>query len=46
MDKNDKNSFPINMDLFFENSDEDNAEIFAQSPEVLEITKEMYHEYN
>ena len=45
MDKNEKNSFPINIDLMFENS-EDESELFNQSPEVLEITKELYHEFN
>lgn len=44
--ENEKNSFPVNMDLFFENSDEDEAKIFDQSSEMLEMTKEIYHEYN
>lgn len=44
--ENEKNSFPVNMDLFFENSDEDEADIFDQSSEMLEMTKEIYHEYN
>lgn len=44
--ENEKNSFPVNIDLFFEDSDEDKPDVFAQSPEVLEITKEIYHEYN
>lgn len=43
--KNEKNSFPINMDLMFENSEEDTSDLFNQSPEVLETTKEIYHEF-
>lgn len=45
LDKNEKNSFPINMDLMFENCDEDTSDLFRQSPEVLETTKEIYHEF-
>lgn len=45
-DKNEKNSFPIDMDLMFENSDEDTSLLFDQSPEVLQVTKEIYHEFN
>lgn len=45
-DENEKNSFPINIDLFFENTDEDTPDIFALSPERLEMAKEIYHEYN
>lgn len=44
LDKNEKNSFPVNMDLMFENADEDMSDLFNQSPEVLETTKEIYHE--
>lgn len=45
-DKNAKNSFPIDMDLMFENSDEDNSPLFGQSQELLEETKEIFHEFN
>ena len=45
-DKKTKNSFPINMDLMFENSTVDESELFDQSPEVLDRTKEIYHEFN
>lgn len=45
-DKKEKNSFPIDMDLMFENSDEDTSLLFDQSPEVLAVTKEIYHEFN
>ena len=44
--KNEKNSFPINMDLMFENSSEDISALFDQSPEVLKETREIYHEFN
>lgn len=44
--KREKNSFPINIDLMFENSDEDNSPLFDQSSEVLEETREIYHEFN
>ena len=44
LDKNEKNSFPVNMDLMFENADEDMSDLFNQSPEILEATKEIYHE--
>ena len=45
-DKNAKNSFPIDMDLMFENSDEDSSLLFDQPNEVLEVTKDIYHEFN
>lgn len=45
-DKNARNSFPIDMDLMFENCTEDSSVLFNQSPEVLEETKEIYHEFN
>ena len=45
LDKNEKNSFPIDMDLMFENSDDDQSKLFDQSSEVLETTKEIYHEF-
>lgn len=44
-DKNEKNSFPINMDLMFENSSEDSSALFEQSPEILNATREIYHEF-
>lgn len=44
-DKSSRNSFPVNMDLFFENCAEDNAELFNQDSELLETSKELYHEY-
>ncbi len=45
-DKSEKNSFPINIDLMFEDSTEDKSDLFDQSPELLKVTKEVYHEYN
>jgi len=45
LDKNEKNSFPINIDLMFDDSD-DKSTLFRQSPEILKITKEIYHEFN
>lgn len=45
LDKTEKNSFPINMDLMFEDSDDDTSDLFNQPSEVLETTKEIYHEF-
>lgn len=46
-DKSAKNSFPIDMDLMFEDSAEDcSSPLFDQPAEVLAETKEIYHEYN
>ncbi len=45
MNTNEKNSFPINVDLMFKNSDDDKSILFEQSPEVLDLTKEIYHEF-
>lgn len=44
-DKFSRNSFPVNIDLFFENCNEDNSVLFNQSAELLETTRELYHEY-
>ena len=45
LDKNEKNSFPIDMDLMFENSDDDQSKLFDQSSEVLETATEIYHDF-
>lgn len=45
-DINEKNSFPINLNLMFENSADDYSELFDQPSEVLEMTREIYHEFN
>lgn len=45
-DEHSKNSFPVDIDLFFENSTEDQSPLFSQTSEHLEVTKELYHEYN
>lgn len=44
-DEHNKNSFPVDFDLFFENSTEDLSPLFNQTPELLSITRELYHEY-
>lgn len=45
-DKREKNAFPIDMDLMFEGSVEDEASVlFDQSPELLADTKEIYHDF-
>ncbi len=43
--EHEKNSFPINMDLMFENTDDDASPLFGQSKEVLDETREIFHEY-
>lgn len=45
-DERAKNSFPIDMDLMFEDSQEDSSPLFGQSREVLQETKEIFHEFN
>ena len=39
-----KKSHKIDMDLFFENKDEDSG-LFVDSNELLSLTKQVYHEY-
>lgn len=39
-----KKSHKIDMDLFFENKDEDSG-LFMDSNELLSLTKQVYHEY-
>ena len=41
----DKNSFPINPNLFFEVYD-DGKGVFNEDPKLLEMAKDMYNEYN
>ena len=43
-DKEQKNSYKIDLDHFFE--DGPRSELFNESKELLELTQEMYHEYN
>lgn len=46
LDKKSKNSFPINVNLMFENPEEDDSPLFQQSNEMLEVTKEIYNEFH
>ena len=43
-DNNSKNSYNINMDLFFENYD-DGSGLFVDDKESLDLSKEMFHLY-
>ena len=45
-DKNTKNSYKIDLNHFFEASPEDGKELFADNEELLELTCELYHQYN
>jgi len=39
-------SYPIDVDLFFENNDVDDRGFFADSQDALELAKAVYHECN
>lgn len=43
-DKKQKNSYRIDLDHFFEDGPE--GEFFNESREILELTRELYHQYN
>lgn len=43
-DKEQKNSYRIDLNHFFEDGPE--SEFFCESREMLELTKELYHQYN
>ncbi len=43
-DKGQKNSYRIDLDHFFEDGPE--RAFFSESPELLALTQEMYHQYN
>lgn len=45
-DKSEKNSYRVNIDHFFEQCDEICGGLFDQSPELLALTKDLYHQYN
>jgi uncharacterized phage-associated protein len=45
-DKDSKKSYKIDLDHFFENSPEEGKQLFDDSPELLLLTKELYHQYN
>ena len=43
-DKEQKNSYRIDLDHFFEDSPQ--KEFFSESKDLLELTQELYHQYN
>lgn len=45
-DKSTKNSYRVNIDHFFEPCEADKSGLFAQSEELLSLTKDLYHQYN
>ena len=45
-DKNTKNSYKIDLSHFFEPAPEDGKKLFADDKELLELTCELYHQYN
>ena len=44
--KDAKNSYKIDLDHFFEEAPEEERELFDDSSELLELTQELYHQYN
>lgn len=44
--QNTKNSYKINLDLFFENAPVDEWNLFNDNEELLSLTKDLYHQYN
>lgn len=46
LDGNTKKSYKVNADHFFEPCDADKSGLFAQSKELLALTKEYYHQNN
>lgn len=45
-DKDKKNSYPIDLNRFFEDAPSEHNALFGDSRELLELTKELYHQYN
>lgn len=46
-DKNLKNSYKIDIDRFFDGCNEDDMGLFVNdNPEILALSKELYHQYN
>ena len=45
-DKETKNSYRIDLDHFFEDSPNEDARLFDDSRELLDLTQELYHQYN
>ena len=41
-----KNSYKIDLDHFFEDAPNDERKLFNDSHELLELTQELYHQYN
>lgn len=41
-----KNSYKIDFDHFFEDAPAGERQLFNESPELLELTRELFHEYN
>ena len=44
--KDAKNSYKIDLDHFFEDAPKDESQVFNDSSELIELTKELYHQYN
>ncbi|MBP5713782.1 MAG: SocA family protein [Prevotella sp.] len=44
--KDAKNSYKIDFDHFFEDAPEDERRLFDDSHELLELTQDLYHQYN
>jgi uncharacterized phage-associated protein len=44
--KDSKNSYKIDLDHFFEDAPNDERKLFNDSHELLELTQELYHQYN
>ena len=45
-DKDAKSSYRVSADHFFESCGADDRGLFNQSPELLSLTKELYHQYH
>ena len=45
-DKSSKNSYKIDLDHFFEDAPKEAKTLFNENREMLELTKELYHQYN
>lgn len=43
-DREEKNSYKVNIDHFFENCEDDQSGLFVESEELLSLTKQLYHE--
>ena len=45
-DKEKKNSYRVDIDHFFEPCEADTSGLFAQSEELVNLTRDLYHQYN